>query len=89
MVEHIKSVHEERKKTCPKCQNEFKHVKIHVKTCTGRTKKYNRAQLIIEAISKSEKEKLTASGIYSYITQNYPSYKINKSIIRSVLSSNK
>ena len=89
MDEHIKKVHKGVKATCPKCWNEFKYVKMHMKTCAGGSKKYIRAQLIIEAISKSEEEKSTASGIHSYITQNYPSYKINKSIICSVLSSKK
>ena len=95
MDEHIK-VHEERKKACPKCMNEYKHIKIHMPTCVGRSKKskskskkFNRVQLIIEAISKSEEEKLTMSGITSYINQNYPSYQIKKSVISNILSSKK
>ena len=74
---------------CPKCKKLTLRLKVHMKTCGGRSKKFTRAQLIIEAMSKSEEDKITASGIHSYITQNYPSYKINKSIICSVLSSKK
>ena len=111
--EHMKSVHEEQKEACPKCQKEFKHVrlhtkfcgmgkqkcpkckkktlrlKFHLKTCVGRSKEFTWAELIIEAISKSEKEKLTLSGIISYLTQNYPSYKIKRNIISNILSSKK
>ena len=111
--EHMRSVHEEQKKACPKCQKEFKHVRIHTKfcsmgkqtcpkckkkslrlkdhmrTCDGKSKAFTWAELIIEAISKSANEKLTVSGIFSYLTQNYPSYKINRNIISRILSSKK
>ena len=74
---------------CPTCKKKTLRLKVHMKTCGGRSKKFTRAQLIIEAISKSEEEKLTVSGIHSFVIQNYPSYRITKSTISSVLSSKK
>ena len=35
---------------CPKCKKMTLRLKVHMKTCDGRSKKFTRAQLIIEAI---------------------------------------
>lgn len=36
---------------------------------------YSYAQLIVQAISSATDKQLTLSGIYSYITKNYPYYR--------------
>lgn len=36
---------------------------------------YSYAQLIVQAISSAPDKQLTLSGIYSYITKNYPYYR--------------
>lgn len=36
---------------------------------------YSYAQLIVQAISSAQDKQLTLSGIYSYITKNYPYYR--------------
>lgn len=36
---------------------------------------YSYAQLIVQAISSNSDRQLTLSGIYSYITKNYPFYR--------------
>jgi len=36
---------------------------------------YSYAQLIVQAISTASDKQLTLSGIYSYITKNYPYYR--------------
>lgn len=36
---------------------------------------YSYAQLIVQAISSAHDKQLTLSGIYSYITKNYPYYR--------------
>jgi hypothetical protein len=36
---------------------------------------YSYAQLIVQAISTAPDKQLTLSGIYSYITKNYPYYR--------------
>lgn len=44
---------------------------------TGKEEKppYSYAQLIVQAISSVSDRQLTLSGIYSYITKNYPFYR--------------
>lgn len=36
---------------------------------------YSYAQLIVQAIASAADKQLTLSGIYSYITKNYPYYR--------------
>ena len=36
---------------------------------------YSYAQLIVQAICTAQDKQLTLSGIYSYITKNYPYYR--------------
>jgi forkhead box protein K len=36
---------------------------------------YSYAQLIVQAIASATDKQLTLSGIYSYITKNYPYYR--------------
>lgn len=36
---------------------------------------YSYAQLIVQAIASAQDKQLTLSGIYSYITKNYPYYR--------------
>lgn len=36
---------------------------------------YSYAQLIVQAIASAPDKQLTLSGIYSYITKNYPYYR--------------
>ena len=38
---------------------------------------FSYAQLIVQAISQSPENQITLSGIYSYISQNYPYYKMS------------
>ena len=53
---------------------------------------FSYAQLIVQAISQAPEKQLTLSGIYSYITKNYPNYQTAdeewKSSIRTNLSNN-
>jgi len=47
-------------------------------TCTGRSKPpYSYAQLIVQAIASNPDHQLTLSGIYAYISRNYPYYRPN------------
>ena len=83
--------------TCPVCHKDIPgiHFKKHTSRCDGSDHKARVlpkktcAQLISEAISKSEDQKLTVSGICSYITKNYPSYEITRQTISNNLSSRK
>lgn len=36
---------------------------------------YSYAQLIVQAITSAQDHQLTLSGIYAYITKNYPYYR--------------
>jgi forkhead box protein K len=36
---------------------------------------YSYAQLIVQAVASAQDKQLTLSGIYSYITKNYPYYR--------------
>lgn len=36
---------------------------------------YSYAQLIVQAVASAPDKQLTLSGIYSYITKNYPYYR--------------
>lgn len=45
---------------------------------TGRSKPpYSYAQLIVQAIASNPDHQLTLSGIYAYISRNYPYYRPN------------
>lgn len=37
---------------------------------------YSYAQLIVQAVASAPDKQLTLSGIYSYITKNYPYYRL-------------
>lgn len=47
-------------------------------TGSGRSKPpYSYAQLIVQAIASNPDHQLTLSGIYAYISRNYPYYRPN------------
>lgn len=46
---------------------------------------YSYAQLIVQAVASAPDKQLTLSGIYSYITKNYPYYRLIIDIFSSYI----